>query len=414
MKSTKTKPAQSSTQEESPKPSYEELIKIIMNLNETIANLSKQLEEERQKKRKQANDVDENLPEEWSTVTRPKRKNTPNAVPAKTNEDPPTTSTTVQAAPRKKPKFGNERDVPKQSNPSTKPPPIVVYESFKLACNSLKTNKKEFFTYTPKQDKVTTILLKNLEGEFDPDTVLEHLKSKNIDNVVFKFVKKFTTQRSIKEGRNLPIYLVQISQESKVDNLTQIKTLLHSLVSWEKLIKRDRIQCKRCQRIGHVAFNCNLKYRCVKCNDPHNPGECPRTSMTDAQPYCANCKQFGHPASYRGCPKLVEIKQKIEDKKQQMKLAKENKEKLVNKLVRPNVSFSAIVSNTNTHTNSYQQPPQPRAQPNTNTTPHTPLLEEIKNIITVTINSQISQLAESIAANRNRINIIADALEISI
>ncbi|CAK9813144.1 Nucleic-acid-binding protein from transposon X-element [Anthophora plagiata] len=436
MKPTKAKPTQSSKQEESPKPSYEELLKIITNLNETVANLSKQLEEERKRKKNEVNDADKNLSEvemesaeipkdkpaptsqEWSTITRPKRKNIPNAVPAKTKEDPPTTSTSAQAAPHKKPKFGNEVNVPKQSNSINKPPPIVVYESFKLACKSLKTNKIEFFTYTPKQEKVTTILLKNLEGEFDPDTVLEHLKSKNIDNIEFKSVKKFTTQRSIKEGRNLPIYLVQISQDSRADNVTQIKTLLHSLVSWEKLIKKDRIQCKRCQRIGHVALNCNLKYRCVKCNEPHNPGECPRTSNSDAQPYCANCKQFGHPASYRGCPKLVEIKQKIEDKKQQLKLANEKKEKLVNKLVKPNVSFSAIVSNTNTHTNPYQQPSQQpyqsRIQPNTNTTPHTSLLEEIKNIITVTINSQISQLAESIAANRNRINIIAEALEISI
>lgn len=162
-----------------------------------------------------------------------------------------------------------------------------------------------------------------------------------------------------------------------------------------------------------MAFNCNLEYRCVKCNVPHNPGECPRTGTTDAQPYCVNCKQFGHPASYRGCPKLAEIKRSIEIRKEQIQVGKENKRKLVNKLVNPDISFSAIVSNSSS-TNTPKPQPHTRPQTNPNTTPHTSLLEEIKNIISVTIKTQISQLTESIQANTNRINIIVDALEIDI
>lgn len=51
MKTNKNKstPAQAKKSEE-PKPSYDDLIKMISNLNRTIENLSKQLEEERKRK----------------------------------------------------------------------------------------------------------------------------------------------------------------------------------------------------------------------------------------------------------------------------------------------------------------------------------------------------------------------------
>ncbi|CAK9806153.1 Nucleic-acid-binding protein from transposon X-element [Anthophora plagiata] len=267
-------------------------------------------------------------------------------------------------------------------------------------------------------------MLKNLDGDFDPEYVLDDLKNKKIENVEFITVKKFTTQKSRKEGKTLPIYTVQISQNSTINNLKQIKTVLHSLVTWEKLIKKDRIQCKRCQRIGHVAFNCNLKYRCVKCEVPHNPGECPRSIKMDtddsekepSQPFCINCKQYGHPASYRGCPRLKELKQKIEARKLQMKEEQERKIKAYNNIIKPNISYSSIVANKQQeHTTTQQQTPKIQPPTNTNINPtHTPsFLEEIKKIISITISTQIAQLAENITANANKIDIIAEALDIN-
>lgn len=104
-------------------------------------------------------------------------------------------------------------------------------DNYKKACEVLKSNKVEFFTYTPKQDKKISILLKNLEGGFDPETVLDELQNIKIENIKFLSVKKFQTNRSLKEGRDLPIYLVQLSADSKTENLKQIQILLHSLVS---------------------------------------------------------------------------------------------------------------------------------------------------------------------------------------
>ncbi|XP_076298340.1 uncharacterized protein LOC143217689 [Lasioglossum baleicum] len=136
------------------------------------------------------------------------------------------------------------------------------------------------------------------------------------------------------------------------ENSIPIKSLLHTIVKWEKIIKKDRIQCMRCQRIGHVAQNCNLNYRCVKCEHDHNPGECPRsadsqTENADSPPYCVNCKTHGHPASYRGCPKLKELKERIESKRLATQLEKETIHTFTSNFIKPYKSFSQINNSSN-------------------------------------------------------------------
>lgn len=94
--------------------------------------------------------------------------------------------------------------------------------------------------------------------------------------------------------------------------------------------------------MGHMASNCAMNYRCVKCKqDPyHLPGECPlikNKSLQNHKLYCVQCKEYGHPASYRGCPKIKNYIQNT----QKPTLYKEN-------ISSPNIvngrSFSAVLS----------------------------------------------------------------------
>lgn len=136
-----------------------------------------------------------------------------------------------------------------------------------------------------------------------------------------------------------------------------MKFLLHSLVQCEKILKRDRVQCKRCQRIGHIVLNCNLEYRCVKCNFQYNPEECTRTDQYVDKPYCVNCKSFGHHSSYRACPRLEELKQKIEDRKPLTKIERDKKQPLMNKTINPVISYSAMLSGKQTQTHTVRTQP---------------------------------------------------------
>ncbi|EFN73731.1 Nucleic-acid-binding protein from transposon X-element, partial [Camponotus floridanus] len=170
-----------------------------------------------------------------------------------------------------------------------------------------------FYTFTPKKDKVISILLKGLHHSYDSQEILNELKSLKIEDVGFHKVTPFKTKRSVSENIQLPIFLVQLEAGSKIHNLIKINRLCHHIITWDKLKNKNIIQCKRCQRLGHVASNCNLKYRCVKCKDSHVPGECklsPNSIQDKNQLYCANCQSYGHPASYRGCPILLNLKKR--------------------------------------------------------------------------------------------------------
>lgn len=68
------------------------------------------------------------------------------------------------------------------------------------------------------------------------------------------------------------------------------------------------MQCKRCQRFGHTKNQCFRPFRCVKCGNEHPTSSCTKTPDTDAT--CANCQEK-HPASYKGCAKYKQYKDKI-------------------------------------------------------------------------------------------------------
>jgi hypothetical protein len=104
------------------------------------------------------------------------------------------------------------------------------------------------------------------------------------------------------------------------------------------------MQCRKCQRIGHAAVNCNLQYRCVKCNSEHKPGEGENISKNSKDLFCVNCNSLGHPASYRGCPIIKEIKKKINDKKNIHTKENHISYKSNASLVKPGMSFAEAVS----------------------------------------------------------------------
>ena len=182
-----------------------------------------------------------------------------------------------------------------------------------------------YYTYTPKSQKLHTYLLKRLGNSFREAEILEDLKALKIDEIQFTKVSRFATRKLGENNILLPIYIVQVSPNSNIGKLQKINRLNYLKAHWEKIKKNDVTQCHKCQRIGHTAQNCNLKYRCVKCTEPHGPGECEiekEDVIGKEKIYRVNCKKFGHPASYKGCPKLVELRKKLNEKITKVKKTK--------------------------------------------------------------------------------------------
>ena len=86
------------------------------------------------------------------------------------------------------------------------------------------------------------------------------------------------------------------------------------------------------------------------------PGECAAKPKDYKEVYCINCKKTGHPASYRGCPTLIELKNRIENRQQSQQQNKHNRLALINRTTKPNLSFAdAVKNNTNNPKVSYSK-----------------------------------------------------------
>lgn len=195
----------------------------------------------------------------------------------------------------------------------------IDYDKVKLA---LKSNQIQFYSFTPKGEKLKSILLKGVSEEYTSDQVLEDLLNRNIPSVEIKKVTELKFVHDNQERRHL---IVQITQRSSLKELFKIKNVLHMKTRWERLRRNKLLQCRRCQRIGHTAANCEMLFRCVKCGETHEPGKCPLNTATSRENFkCANCGKSGHPANYAGCKyiKFAHLSKKAELQSRNKSLAK--------------------------------------------------------------------------------------------
>ncbi|KAI4473460.1 hypothetical protein M0804_015337 [Polistes exclamans] len=151
----------------------------------------------------------------------------------------------------------------------------TTFETIKTV---LIENNYQFYTFTPRGEKLKSLLLKGMSEDTTPEIVLEDLKAKNIPSVEFKKVFELKFKRGGEERRHL---IVQITQTSSLKELLKIKHVCNLKARWERLRRSRILQCRKCQRLGHTAANCQMEYRCVKCgSSSHAPAQCPLTGQT--------------------------------------------------------------------------------------------------------------------------------------
>lgn len=179
-----------------------------------------------------------------------------------------------------------------------------------------------FNTYTPTDCKMINIIIKGLDHVDDPAIIENELESNGI--VPYK-IEKFTTgyMRKNKVKSNLWHLILQPNTDTKT--LFAIRIIDQAIVKFEFLRKPMIIQCKRCQRFNHSASNCNLPYRCVKCTNQHEPGQCRYGNETNkVKPKCVNC-QGNHTANDgKNCPIFQKVIANKSKKKNNTKVTKES------------------------------------------------------------------------------------------
>lgn len=263
---------------------------------------------------------------------------------------------------------------------------------FQKIRQSLKDENAQHFSYTPAEVKNKTFVLRGLDGDEDSSEVLEALNALNTTSVQFVSAKKLQTKQASS------LFIIQATASSIEANIFKINKLNHVIIKWEKLQRKDILQCRRCQRLGHTASNCGMQYRCVKCNSPHAPGQCKLPAgkqHENHEVFCISCNEYGHPASYHGCPQIIRFKQNLAAKKQVDPRVAKEKTQYYNNFTKPSVSFS----------DTLQQSKQPSQQTSTQiptqpTVMDTSLATMLANIVRETLKPIDLQLK----AQANHIN----------
>lgn len=188
----------------------------------------------------------------------------------------------------------------------------------------LEGERVSFFTYTPRDMKPYTMIIKGLSDTYEVEDLRTFIVDSKFDVDIRKIVK-------LRNDR----WLIQVTNDSDVKSFRQLQYLINSKVKIQKYKQEGLIQCRNCQRFGHISTNCQMPYRCVKCGQSHGPGNClipGRESNTEetispdpvtgqmvkkigVPVRCINCGNEGHVASSRICPKRMEIEGRMNERK---------------------------------------------------------------------------------------------------
>lgn len=176
-------------------------------------------------------------------------------------------------------------------------------ETYKAIRDNLIENNINHYTYKLKSERAYRVVIRGLHASEDTAIIKEELQTegheiRQIVNVLHRVTKE-----------KLPLYFIDLEPRANNKDIFNIKYINHVKVTIEAPYKKKEVlQCKRCQRFGHSKNQCFRPFRCVKCGNDHPTTTCTKPPETEAR--CANC-QGKHPASYKGCTKYKQYKEKI-------------------------------------------------------------------------------------------------------
>lgn len=195
---------------------------------------------------------------------------------------------------------------------------ILTYnkEDYESVLKNLKELKFEHFTYSPKELKPKKIVLTGLESGYDKEEILEdlnnQLKGSKIEIIslqnIFALVRNHLNKNHTK--RDINKFLISFPGKCDMNHITKnVKYVCDHKIRWEPFINKYKsIQCRNCQRFGHSASNCGMIYRCVKCTNPHDVGQCQK--KPEDSPQCINCDQK-HSANFSKCQALIDFRENL-------------------------------------------------------------------------------------------------------
>ena len=163
----------------------------------------------------------------------------------------------------------------------------IDYEQLK---SIWQQNNLQFHTYTDKNVKKRTYVIKGLHKDTDIQELKQELERMNY-TILSVYQMKNTRQ---------PLYMVTFTSNIQLKALQhKVPYLQYTKIEWNNYINKRRItQCHKCQVWGHATNNCYAAPACLKCAEGHLTQDCKKASTTPAK--CINCGG-DHPANATCC-----------------------------------------------------------------------------------------------------------------
>lgn len=173
---------------------------------------------------------------------------------------------------------------------------IYVKDSsdFRRLTAFLESHNRAYYSYRLPEEKKIYAVVRGLPITAEIEDIRDELSSLGVTDSEVSRMTSFRTKEP------MPLFLVK----TKNQDVFKVTRMLDLVVRVEPKKKSAMpSQCYRCQQFGHTQLRCTFPQKCVKCAGSHSAGECTLASAEgERNARCANCKQVGHPASYRGCP----------------------------------------------------------------------------------------------------------------
>lgn len=172
-----------------------------------------------------------------------------------------------------------------------------VYRKIVHKFNELKI---AFHTYQLKQERAYRVVLKNMHFSTDPLDIKNSLEQLGYQ------IRSIVNARHYQTKQPLSMFYIDLEPKLNNKDIFNVQYLLHAKVTFEPpLLRREVVQCKRCQVYGHTRTYCKHPFKCVRCGRGHDSSTCTKDKTSPAT--CALCGE-GHPANYKGCSVYKSIK----------------------------------------------------------------------------------------------------------
>jgi hypothetical protein len=173
---------------------------------------------------------------------------------------------------------------------------VIVYPAtpalYRAIVQYLRSEKIVFHTYQLFEEKPMRVVMRGLHHTTPPAAIISALTEQGFE--VKNVVNVLSRNKSA-----LPLFFIDLTQNSFNKDIYKLQHLLHSIVQIEEpRQKKTIVQCSRCQTLGHTKSYCNHPARCVRCAGLHLTSDCTKSRDTPAT--CVLCGK-DHPANYKGC-----------------------------------------------------------------------------------------------------------------